>query len=127
NPVASLARCRELLEPGGQLVVSVPNIDSFEARVFGRRWMGLEIPRHLTHFSRPTLVSLLEQCGFEIVRVRPAMFASSLFESIVLSLPRRARQWFIGSKVGRLLYLAAVFPASISYLLGNESVLEVLV
>ena len=126
DPVASLARCRQLLEPGGQLFVSVPNIGSFEARTFGRRWIGLDIPRHLTHFSRSSLTELLERSGFEIVRTRPAMFASSLIESALLSLPRPAARRLLGSRAGRGLYFASVFPASVSYLFGNEPVIELL-
>lgn len=126
DPVGGLRRCRQLLEVEGQLIISVPNIDSFEARMFGRRWIGLDIPRHLTHFSRSTLISLLERSGFEITQVRPAMFASSLSESAALSLPRRGRQRLIGSKAARLLYFASVFPASISYAFGNQPVLQVL-
>lgn len=126
DPVAALARCRELLEAGGHLFVSVPNIDSFEARTFGRRWIGLDIPRHLTHFSRSTLTELLERSGFQIVNVRPAMFASFLSESTLLSFPRRVRRRLLGSETGRLLYFVLVLPASISYLLGNDPVLEVL-
>jgi SAM-dependent methyltransferase len=126
NPVAGLARCRQLLEPGGALIVAVPNIDSLEARAFGRRWIGLDIPRHVTHFSSSTLPLLLERSGFEIVRMRPAMFASSLSESALLSMPRGAARLLLGSKAGRLLYFASVLPASISYLFGNEPVIEVL-
>ena len=126
DPVAGLARCRQLLEPGGQLLVSVPNIDSLEARIFSRRWIGLDIPRHLTHFSRSTLTELLERSGFQIVNARPAMCASFLSESTLLSFPRRVRRRLLGSKTGRLLYFLLVLPASISYLLGNDPVLEVL-
>ena len=126
DPVANLERCRNLLEPGGQLFVGVPNIESLEARAFGRRWIGLDIPRHLTHFSRSTLTGLLERTGFEIVYVRPGMFASSLSESAALSLPRRARRSLLESNGGRLLYFASVLPASISYLFGNQPALEVL-
>ena len=126
DPVGGLRRCRQLLEVGGQLIISVPNIESFEAKMFGRRWIGLDIPRHLTHFSRSTLISLLARSGFEITQVRPAMFASSLSESLALTLPWRARRHLVGSKAGRVLYFASVLPASISYVLGNKPVLEVL-
>jgi 2-polyprenyl-3-methyl-5-hydroxy-6-metoxy-1,4-benzoquinol methylase len=126
DPSGSLARCRELLEPSGLLCVSVPNIESAEARAFGRRWIGLDIPRHLSHFSPSTLTALLDRSGFDVVRVRPGMFASSLSESAALSMPRRGGRRLLGSKAGRLLYFATVLPASISYLLGNKPVLEVL-
>jgi SAM-dependent methyltransferase len=124
DPVDGLRRCRELLEPGGQLVISVPNIDSMEARVFGRRWMGIEIPRHLNHFARPTLHSMLDAAGFEAIRMRPALFASTLSESLALALPMSLGRRLIGSRMGRVLYFATVFPACVSYVLGNEPVLE---
>jgi SAM-dependent methyltransferase len=126
DPIATLSRCRQLLEPDGALLVSVPNIESFEARAFGRLWIGLDIPRHLTHFSRATLIPLIERRGFEVVSIRPAMFASSLSESAALSLPRRLGRRLLGSKIGRALYFASVLPAAISYVCGNEPVLEVL-
>ena len=126
DPAESVTRCRALLEPGGLLVVGVPNIESFEARVFGERWIGLDIPRHLSHFSPSTLSALVERSGFDVLRLRPAMFASSLSESLALALPGRAGRWLLGSRIGRLLYFASVFPASLSYLLGNAPVLEML-
>lgn len=126
DPSQALNRCHELLEPGGQLLVSVPNIDSFEARLFGRKWVGLDIPRHLTHFSRSTLTRTLHQSGFEELHVRPALFASFLSESVSLVLPRGIGRRLLGSTMGRLLYFASVFPASLSYVFGNAPVLEVL-
>lgn len=126
RPLSSLTRCRELLEPDGCLLVSVPNIESFEARAFRSRWIGLDIPRHLTHFSRTTLTELIRRAGFDVVRVRPAMFASSLSESAALSMPLDAGRRLVGSRVGRLLYFASVLPAAVSYAFGNEPVLEVL-
>ena len=126
EPRESLERCRALLEPGGLLVVGVPNIDSVEARVFGRGWIGLDIPRHLTHFTPSTLTRFVERSGFEVLRLRPAMFASSLSESLALSLPGAAGRRLLGSTFGRLLYFVSVFPASVSYLFGNAPVLEIL-
>jgi 2-polyprenyl-3-methyl-5-hydroxy-6-metoxy-1,4-benzoquinol methylase len=126
DPVDALRRCHELLEPGGRLWVGVPNVDSFEARLFGRRWVGLDIPRHLTHFSQSTLVQLLDRCGFKTIRIRPAMFASFVSESLALALPTTVGRRLLGSIAGRMLYFASVFPASVSYLLGNRPVLEIL-
>ena len=34
---------------GGVLVVAVPNADSLQARIFGERWLALDLPRHLVH------------------------------------------------------------------------------
>ena len=37
--------------PGGVLVVAVPNATSLQARLFGDRWLALDLPRHLVHIS----------------------------------------------------------------------------
>ena len=54
--VPVLREARDLLAPGGKLVVAVPNIDSLPFRWFGRHWFGLDLPRHLTHFTPASLV-----------------------------------------------------------------------
>ena len=48
-------RVARWLKPGGIFYVLVPNIDSAEARVFGTYWQGLELPRHLFHYSPASL------------------------------------------------------------------------
>jgi SAM-dependent methyltransferase len=67
NPMAFLKRCRELLRPGGCLFLNVPDLDSFEARFFGRRW-PLLLPEHLNYFNRASLKVSAEKLGFRLVR-----------------------------------------------------------
>lgn len=63
DPRAALARARELLAPGGQVIIGVPNLDSWQARAFGGHWLHLDVPRHLWHFSDVTLRELARQLG----------------------------------------------------------------
>lgn len=67
QPLHTLAYLHTLLRPGGRLVVEVPNIGSWYARVFGEAWFHFDVPRHLFHFSSATLRRLLETAGFEIL------------------------------------------------------------
>ena len=53
----------EWLKPGGIFYVLVPNVDSAEARVFRSYWHGLEMPRHLFHYSPASLKFLAESAG----------------------------------------------------------------
>jgi 2-polyprenyl-3-methyl-5-hydroxy-6-metoxy-1,4-benzoquinol methylase len=55
EPRRVMARVSEWLKPGGIFYVLVPNIDSAEGRVFGSYWHGLELPRHLFHYSPASL------------------------------------------------------------------------
>ena len=62
-----MTRVSEWLKPGGIFYVLVPNIDSAEARVFGSYWHGLELPRHLFHYSPASLKLLAESVGLREV------------------------------------------------------------
>lgn len=66
QPLETLREARRLLAPGGKLLVSVPNISSLPFRWFGHAWVGLDLPRHLTHFSPRTLQRMLLRAGFEV-------------------------------------------------------------
>lgn len=66
NPGKALDTMRRLLDSDGRIILKVPNIASASARRFGAYWRGLELPRHLYHFSRTTITALLERHGFVI-------------------------------------------------------------
>jgi SAM-dependent methyltransferase len=85
DPRAYLISARNLLAPDGRLVVQVPNAASWQFRLLGEAWTGVDIPRHLFDFRDRDLESLLESCGFEVLRRKyfslrdnPAGLASSL-------------------------------------------------
>jgi len=67
EPRRVLEKVGEWLKPGGIFYVLVPNIDSAEARVFGTYWQGLELPRHLSHFSPASLRNLAKSVGLSEV------------------------------------------------------------
>ena len=69
DPVAALARVREILRPGGLLVVAVPNFESLQARFSGRHWFHLDVPRHYHHFGLSVLDRMLKSAGFSIADV----------------------------------------------------------
>jgi SAM-dependent methyltransferase len=63
DPVAMLRCMIGWLAPGGLLIVEVPNAGGLGARLFGKAWSGLELPRHLSHFSPESLTRAVEQAG----------------------------------------------------------------
>lgn len=69
EPGRVMARVSGWLKPGGIFYVQVPNIDSAEASVFGTYWHGLELPRHLFHYSPVSLKFLAASVG-----LREALF-----------------------------------------------------
>lgn len=89
DPRAYLSAARDLLAPDGRLVVQVPNLASWQFRLLGRSWNGVDVPRHLFDFRARDVEKLMEQCGFEVLRRKyfslrdnPAGLASSLAPSL---------------------------------------------
>lgn len=69
QPVEAIARAAELIKPGGMLAIAVPNYDSYQARVFGRHWFHLDIPRHYWHFGPRSIEALLARFRLRVVKM----------------------------------------------------------
>ena len=79
DPIESLKQATRCLSPGGTLCISVPNVTSLQARLSLVTWFHLDVPRHLFHFSQSGLISLLEDQGYQITRVKAGDRIQSLF------------------------------------------------
>lgn len=69
DPARVIRTARELIRPGGLVVVNYPDRGSWIARALGRRWPFLSSV-HLYYFTRHTMRSLLRRHGFEVVDMR---------------------------------------------------------
>lgn len=69
NPWLCLKLIRKKLKPGGELILGTPNCHSVTAKLFGKFWYNLDIPRHLFIFSPSALSKLIITQGFIDVRV----------------------------------------------------------
>lgn len=67
KPREVVQRAWKWLKPGGVFYVSLPNIGSWEAKMLRSYWYGLELPRHLCHFSPTSLRRLFFAAGFREV------------------------------------------------------------
>jgi SAM-dependent methyltransferase len=66
DPVDDLRRVHAALRPGGRVLITVPNFDSWQRRRFRDRWYHLDLPRHRTHFTPRGLGIALERAGFAV-------------------------------------------------------------
>ena len=69
SPKAALAKMRGLLKEGGYALVSVPNFESWDRKVFGTYWHCLDAPRHFYIFTRETMARYVREAGFRIVNI----------------------------------------------------------
>ncbi len=118
DPDGSLAEIRRILRPDGVLVLRVPNLDSWDAQLFGENWAGLDAPRHLYIFGRKTLTQILTQNSFKIAKMScaigsyPTFVLSVRFWLTAQAKPRERMMRLLNSPPARLL------SAPLFYLLG---------
>jgi SAM-dependent methyltransferase len=85
DPVGYLRAAARLLRPDGRLILQTPNAASWQFRIFGEWWNGLDVPRHITNYRQQDLEHVLEEAGFDVLRRKhfslrdnPAGFATSV-------------------------------------------------
>jgi SAM-dependent methyltransferase len=120
DPASYLQAAHRLLRPGGKLIVQVPNAASWQFLLFGENWNGLDVPRHLLDFRARDLDSLIEDCGFEILRHKhfslrdnPAGLATSIAPALdpMARRIRAVRESGNARLLKDLIYLALVITA----------------
>ena len=95
QPLEVLRAAYRLLTTGGRLLVAAPNFDGFASRWFGASWYGLDLPRHLTHFTPQTLRMMLGRAGFECVEMQQQQRNSWIRHSA-----ERHRNRFLQTRIG---------------------------
>ncbi len=85
---AILEEIKRVLKPGGVLIMGAPNTGSHLLRIFKSRWISLQVPLHLLHFSPASLTGTLVRHGFAIRQVYTITPAGGLLESLGKVFPR---------------------------------------
>ncbi|MDW8242030.1 MAG: methyltransferase domain-containing protein [Thermogemmata sp.] len=94
QPRLVLRHAWKLLVPGGYLIVAVPNFASWPASWFGPHWFGLDLPRHLTHFTPETLTAMLTAEQFWVLSVRGIVHVDWFRASVRRLAGHRGHRWF---------------------------------
>jgi len=83
NPVWVLEQILDTgLYSGGLLFLKIPNFESWEREWFAECWHDLDVPRHLFHYSRTSIARILENTGFEKIRVLEEVIPTAIEGSL---------------------------------------------
>lgn len=107
DPLSVLREVRRILKPSGLLVLSSPDIQSLDSRLFAGWWHGLEIPRHLVLFGPETIARALKCAGFRIVERK---YISGSYHVRLLSLQAFIRDLSVPEPARRALLALAGLP-----------------
>ncbi|WP_420603528.1 class I SAM-dependent methyltransferase [Flagellimonas sp.] len=69
-----LEQFNTLLDANGTLIVAVPNYKSYDAKHYGSHWAAYDVPRHLWHFSKTSIIRLFDKHRMEVVSIKPMIF-----------------------------------------------------
>jgi SAM-dependent methyltransferase len=64
SPIDLLKSIKKITNSNSKIIISIPNIESLQFKLFKGLWVHLDPPRHLIHFSKFTFLNLIRECGF---------------------------------------------------------------
>lgn len=79
DPRDMLRHVKRILAPGGEVWISLPNVESALAARYGAAWVNWHVPFHIVHFSKDRLHRLLTEEGFAILAsdaITPALWVA---------------------------------------------------
>ncbi|MBN2579213.1 MAG: methyltransferase domain-containing protein [Pirellulales bacterium] len=70
DPQRTLRILEKIVRPSGYVLMSLPNIDSLQSRLFRGNWFHLDPPRHLVFLGVADLTAAMDRHGFRRLSVR---------------------------------------------------------
>lgn len=117
----TLEKLKQKLAPNGTIFIAVPNFRSHDSLHYASHWAGLDVPRHLWHFSQHAMTDLLAGHQLRIIKKIPmvldAYYISLLSEKYMrgnrLSLPGCYHAVRVGFRSNRLARKTSEFSSLI--------------
>lgn len=72
----TIINIKRILSKNGFLVLALPNNESWDAEYYNKFWAAWDVPIHLWHFSKKSIVKLLEKNKFKLVSTKAMIFDS---------------------------------------------------
>lgn len=96
NPLEVLREVNRILRPGGYLAIKTQIINSVQGRLFGRRWLMVDPPRHLSLASTSGIERVLAGAGMRLVHRRSGPLQENAVSVALSILPNATSQLAFG-------------------------------
>jgi SAM-dependent methyltransferase len=81
---------KRLLKNEGRLIIALPNLLSWDAVFYKAYWAGLDVPRHLYHFSPEAFSCLAKRHDLQVINTLPLRF-DAFYVSLLSERYRKTR------------------------------------
>ncbi len=112
------------LKKEGKLIVALPNIDSYDAKHYGKYWAAYDVPRHVWHFSSLTFTRLASEKGFRVDKIKRMPFDGFYISMLSEKNKNKKLSIFKGVFHGAIGYIKALFnkrrSSSLIYILSKK-------
>lgn len=109
NLQESLRNFKYWLKNEGELIIGVPNYKSWDAKYYQENWAAYDVPRHLYHFDKNSMSTILKQHDLEITKIKPMWF-DALYIAVLSEKIKCGRKKLLkGGVIGLLSNFRALF------------------
>lgn len=63
-----IAQLQRLIKKDGRIVIAVPNHKAYDATFYKEKWAAYDVPRHLNHFNKETLVKIFKTKDLSLIK-----------------------------------------------------------
>jgi 2-polyprenyl-3-methyl-5-hydroxy-6-metoxy-1,4-benzoquinol methylase len=123
NLEEQLKAFKNVLKQDGILVVAVPNYRSFDANYYKEFWAAYDVPRHLWHFNKESISSLVGKQNMKVVEIKPMLF-DSFYVSMLSEKYKKGKmnpiKGFWNGLRSNMAYLSTKEASSLIYVIKNN-------
>lgn len=109
NLQETLGNFKHWLKKEGELLIAVPNHKSWDAKYYQENWAAYDVPRHLYHFDKNSMSTLLSQHDLEITKIKPMWFDAFYVAMLSEKIKSGQKKLLKGTIIGLLSNLRALF------------------
>jgi 2-polyprenyl-3-methyl-5-hydroxy-6-metoxy-1,4-benzoquinol methylase len=91
-----VSELRRKLAKDGTLIIAVPNVNTWESKVYKTFWAAYDTPRHLWHFTQDTMGRLMHKHSLKVVEIHP-MKLDAYYVSLLSEKYKNQNQLGLGS------------------------------
>jgi 2-polyprenyl-3-methyl-5-hydroxy-6-metoxy-1,4-benzoquinol methylase len=114
EPEMILKQLKQKLKANGQLILALPNHQSYDAQYYKNFWAAYDVPRHLYHYSPQGIAQLLASVGLKFEK-KQGMWFDAFYIGIMSSKYKKTPLfWLFGGLLGAISNFKAVFSGDFS-------------